>query len=77
MRTINEFGSAAIYNWLSRNHIRHATMTINNLCAWCDEAEHSMLCGNPPIIEINARNSITGVPVTFEVPDWGIDDAQS
>lgn len=77
MRTINGLGFAAIDCWLSRHHIRHASMSINNLCAWCDEAERSMLCGNPPMIEIDARNSRTGVPVTFTVPDWGVDDAQS
>lgn len=71
--TINARGRWLIREFLAANHKRGAIMTSEMIGAWANEAEESLEAGNPAMIEVRAMDSISGHPVTFTVPDEGVD----
>lgn len=60
MNTLNEKGMARLQDWL-RIHAKHPPANSVQLDAWASEAEQS----NPPHVEIRARESVHGWPVTL------------
>jgi hypothetical protein len=58
MNTLNEKGMTRLKDWL-RDHCTRPPINSAQLDAWAAEAERS----DPPHIEINARLSVSRVPV--------------
>lgn len=73
MKTINEKGLAAIAKWLAEKHKRPKDVVFR-VNMWAEEAEQSMLNGNPPLIEIRAWDAVSGHTECFRVPDECIDE---
>lgn len=73
VKRINEKGIAALKKWiLETANDDHQCVDANNMNAWCCEAEESMANGNPPMVEMTAIATKSGVPETFTVPAFGI-----
>lgn len=76
--TVNDAGLREIAEFLQENHKAAAGkpyryFTDSMLNAWAADAEASMEAGNPPMIEIPGRHSVTGNPITYTVSDAGLD----
>ena len=70
---INELGLCEIDGFLTDNHRLGARgFDRSMLDAWARDAEFSMSEGNPPTIEIQARDSVHGVTQTYTISDAGI-----
>lgn len=71
MKFVNENGMQQIKTILQAHFI--GNITDLTLCSFAGDAEAAMLNGNPPVIEIPARMSSLGRPVTYTISDEGID----
>jgi len=79
MRIVNDKGIAALKKWIEETR---AEDDFGFLCgtdaealnAWAEEAEDSMLAGNPPIVEMHEMNTRSGRPETFTLSSEMISD---
>lgn len=69
---INEKGRQSISDWLAAN-----CTSAQSIDPWCADAEESLYAGNGAHIELPARHSVTRAPITFVVPEDGIDFFES
>lgn len=73
-RVVNASGLNEIRQFLADHHrLGGEHFTDSMLSAWADDAEFQMTEGNPPTIEIRARDSISGHAETYTISDAGID----
>ena len=69
---VNELGLCEIEGFLAENHRLGARgFDRSMLDAWARDAEFSMSEGNPPTIEIPARDSVHGMTQTYTISDAG------
>ena len=73
---VNETGLLAIKQFLAQHHKLGDNFTRENLLAWACDAEDQLSIDNPASIEIPRIVSVTGNPITFTVPDDGLDFAE-
>jgi len=73
---VNETGLLAIKRFLAQHHKLGDNFTRENLLAWLYDAEDQLSFDNPATIEIPGIVSVTGNPITFTVPDDGLDFAE-
>ena len=73
MNHINKTGREEIASFLDAHHVSGHLFGEAEIAAWAAEAEEQMGEGNPPTIEIPARNSITGATETYTVSNAGVD----
>lgn len=73
IKRINEKGLRHLADWINATaNEDHRHTDPRNLDAWANEAEFSMGEGNPPIVEMQAPATLSGVPETFTVPADGV-----
>ena len=74
IRRVNDRGWAYIKEWIlaTKNDDQEYSFDSRAAEAWCSEAEESMGNGNPPIVEMPANATQSGVEETFTVPDDGV-----
>ena len=74
VRRVNSKGWAYIKDWIlaTKNDDQEYSFDSSAAEAWCSEAEESMGNGNPPMVEMPANSTQSGVEETFTVPDDGI-----
>ena len=70
---VNAAGLAEIITFLAANHKSGADMTFEMIGAWAGDAERQMRHGNPPSIEIKARDSVTGAAIEYTVSPAGVE----
>lgn len=76
MKTVNATGIAEIAAFLAENHrLGGEHFTPAMLHAWASDAEFQMSEGNPPRIEIAARDCVHGWTTEYTVTPAGIDTA--
>lgn len=73
-KIINSKGWLYIKAWIIATKNDDQTYSFDSCAAeaWCSEAEESMNNGNPPMVEMPANATQSGVEETFTVPDDGI-----
>ena len=73
-KQINTKGWLYIKAWIIATKNDDQTYSFDSCAAeaWCSEAEESMNNGNPPMVEMPANATQSGVEETFTVPDDGI-----
>ena len=69
---INETGLQEIARFLATRH-KLGNFTDDQLHAWAADAEFQMGEGNPPTIEIKARDSVSGRAEEFTVSPAGVE----
>lgn len=75
--TVNETGLAEIKEFLSQNHKKGGDhFTREMLSAWASEAEFQVGEGNPPTIELHARDSVHGRTQEYTISPAGIDEVE-
>lgn len=75
--TVNETGLAEIREFLSQNHKKGGDhFTREMLSAWASEAEFQVGEGNPPTIELHARDSVHGRTQEYTISPAGIDEVE-
>lgn len=74
--SINKTGMDEIAEFIRANHKDGERLADDPrvIAAWAGEAEESLDNGNPPMIEIRAYDSVSGVPVEFTVSERGIEE---
>ncbi len=74
VKTVNSSGIAQIAEFLAKNHkLGGEHFTSSMLRAWAEEAEFQLSEGNPPSIELKARDSLSGATQEFTISEKGID----
>lgn len=68
----NTTGLSEIREFLKARH-KNPLLTTDALAAWASEAEGRTTAGEQPRIEIPARDSVSGVPETYEITLLGLD----
>ena len=72
--TVNETGLAEIKEFLSQSHKKGGDhFTREMLSTWASEAEFQVGEGNPPTIELHARDSVHGRTQEYTISPAGID----
>ena len=75
MKFVNENGLQQLKAWILQTAKEgHACVDAKNLDAWASEAEESMGSGNPPMVEMKAIATTSGVPETFTISYSGVSD---
>jgi hypothetical protein len=78
IRRVNEKGLRHLANWINATaNDDHRHTDPQNLDAWASEAEENMGAGNPPMVEMQAPATVSGVPETFIIPADGIYEADA
>jgi len=77
-KSINKTGLAEIKQFLSVNHKNWSLFRANPSClhAWALDAEIRTEEGFPPMIKIEAHNSVSGKEVEFTISDAGADEVE-
>lgn len=80
-RTVNKQGLREIAEWMADHYMKAVEsglgidyFTEDVLRAWAADAEFQMSEGNPPVIELAARRSISGRAETYTISNGGIDE---
>ncbi len=76
-KRVNEKGLHYLADWVKVTaNEDHCRTDQQNLDAWANEAEESMGNGNPPMVEMQAPATLSGVPETFTIPADGVYDVE-
>jgi hypothetical protein len=73
MTTVNATGLREIAAFLAEHHRLGGDFTPAMLAAWARDAEFQMGEGNPPCIEIPARDAVGGAAIELRISPAGID----